>query len=81
MKAIEYVISFPWLPQSREGKKVGLPSRSEIRRWLKKGSVIINGERPQPSDEIEFPIRELIFFPKGNRVTVIKEKSSYVIIE
>ena len=75
MNSIEYLKSIPrgWLPQSREGKKDGEPSNSELRRWLEKGSVVINGTKPRPSDDIHLPIKELIFFPRGNRVTIIKE--------
>ena len=75
MTAIEYLKNLPrtWLPQSREGKKFGGPSNSELRRWLKKGSVIINGSKPLPKDTIVFPIKKLIFFPRGNQVTMVKE--------
>ncbi len=46
-------------------------TNSEIKRWLKSGSVIINGKRPNINDEIEFPITELVFFPKGKRKTTM----------
>jgi len=42
-------------------------SNSERRRWLQNKSVIINGTKPNWNDEIDFPVEELIFFPKSNR--------------
>lgn len=48
------------LPNSREGARE--VSNSELRRWLEKGSVIINGKTPHTDDVIEFPIKELVFF-------------------
>ena len=77
MNALEYLKSLPrsWLPQSREGSKRGHPSNSELWRWLDKGAVIINTRKPKPNDKIVFPITELIFFPKGNRVTMVGDKN------
>lgn len=40
-----------------------LPSNSERRRWLLKGSVSINMQRPGPRDVITLPVWELTFFP------------------
>ena len=72
MTAIEYLKSFPFLPPSAEGKQVGRPSNSELKRWLEKGSVIINGVRPKPHDELTFPITNLIFFTSGKRKCTMK---------
>jgi len=44
-------------------------TNSEIKRWLKNSSVIINGKKPNINDEIELPITELVFFSKGRRKT------------
>ncbi len=70
MKAIDYLISFPYLPASIEGR-VGKVSNSEVRRWLKNKAVVINGKAPLPTDEITLPIVELIFFPNGGRRTTV----------
>ena len=68
--AFEYLKSIS-LPVSTEGGNYlrGRPSNGEIKRWLSKGSVIINGRRPGPEDKINFPIKQLIFFPNGKRRT------------
>ncbi len=50
------------VPTSREGAKLGKPSNSELRRWLEKGSVQINGCRPKPSEIVRWPISELVYF-------------------
>lgn len=48
-----------------------IPSNNQLRVLLKNKSIQINGVRPDVFDEIEFPITELIFFPKsGSRVTI-----------
>jgi len=44
-------------------------SNAEIKRWLKSSSVVINSKKPNVNDEIEFPVTELAFFPKGKRKT------------
>ena len=75
MTAYEYLKSLPYLPHGKihaiPGNKLGRPSNSEIYRWLKTSSVVINGKTMQPHDKVELPIKELIFFPKGKRVTMI----------
>ena len=74
MNAFLYIKSLQYLPDSTEGQKTGRPSNSEIRRWLIKKSVLVNGITPSPDDEITFPVIELIFFPTSNRkTTMIKE--------
>ena len=76
MKAIEFLKFLPHTPLSKE--KGGQPSNSELRRWLKKGSVRINGLRPAPGDHVSFPIRELIFFEGSpSRCTVILDDSLF----
>uniref|UniRef100_A0A6M3KE05 RNA-binding S4 domain-containing protein n=1 Tax=viral metagenome TaxID=1070528 RepID=A0A6M3KE05_9ZZZZ len=71
MTAFEYLKSLPHLPVNTE-RGINPPSNSDLKRWLNKGSVIINGVKPKPEDEIEFPITELVFFPKGRRTTMIQ---------
>jgi hypothetical protein len=58
------------IPWSRE--KHGVPTNSELRRWLDSRSVLINGKAPTAKEEITFPIVELVYFPKSkSRVTII----------
>jgi len=54
-------------PSSKEGTRLGIPSNSELRRWLNKGSVLINGEAPKAAEEIKFPIWQLVFFPTSTK--------------
>ena len=65
MTAFDFLKNLPYLPSSKEGCKTGRPSNSEIRRWLISHSVVINGIKPLPDDEVKMPITELIFFPKS----------------
>lgn len=65
MTALEYLKGLPFLPVSQERSKLGRPSNQELKRWLERGCVMINGEYPKITDEVEFPILSLVFFPKN----------------
>lgn len=74
----EYIKSLrPALPLSREkpGNKdnpCSVASNGEVRRWISDGSVIINGERWQPEEEMPPMVYQLVFFPKSKvRTTLI----------
>lgn len=71
MKAVEYLTKLPWLPRSTEGRISKATSNSEVRRWLNKRAVRINGVYPKAGDKINFPIKELVFFPKSKRKTTM----------
>ena len=79
MKAIDFLDkhernlyeTFCFLPSSCEGDKLHDPSRSELKRWLNKGSVLINGEKPKPQDDVIFPITELVYFPNSRSRTTM----------
>lgn len=71
--AYEYLKKFKdcgYLPMSIE-RPCTEASNSEIKRWLKNSAVIINGKKPKPDDEIEFPITELVYFSKGKSKTTV----------
>lgn len=67
---LKYIQQHGFLPMSTE-QPCTEPSNSELKRWLKKSSVVINRKKPQPNDEVFFPIIELVFFPKGKRKCTI----------
>lgn len=46
-------------------------STSELKRCIQQGSVVINGERVEPQEEIDFYINSVVFFPKSKRKTTI----------
>lgn len=65
--ALEYLLNFPFCPSTQGG----FASNAEKRRLLENKAVLINGNRPLPDDEIQFPLTELVFFPNSNkRVTI-----------
>jgi hypothetical protein len=70
MTTFEFIKRFRHLPMSIE-RSCTEATNSEIKRWFKQGAVIINGKRPKPNDEIEFPVTEIVFFPKGKRRTTM----------
>lgn len=51
--------------QTREGKKVGRASTSELKRWIQNKAVLINGEPVEWSEELDYPILSLVLFPKN----------------
>lgn len=67
MQAWKFLCSIPHVPMQFNGEQPVKASNSERRRWLQNKSVIINGTKPNWNDEIDFPVEELIFFPKSNR--------------
>lgn len=51
--------------QTKEGKKVGIASSGELKRWLVNGAVIINGEKVAFDEQMDFPIFSFVMFPKS----------------
>lgn len=69
--ALQFILSMrPCVPMSQE--RTGEASNGEVRRWLDSSAILINGKRPKSKDVIQFPVTELVYFPKSqkNRVTV-----------
>ena len=50
--------------QTREGKRVGEASGSELKRWLQNGAVVVNGEKVAWDEEMDFLIFSFVLFPK-----------------
>ena len=58
--------------QTREGKKTGKASNSELRRWLQNKAVLVNGEALDWNEEMDFPVFSMVLFPKAEgRVTLL----------
>lgn len=55
-----------------DGKCV-LMSNGELRRQAKQGAILINGERFDADEPMDFPVFSLVFFPKSakRRTTLI----------
>lgn len=51
--------------QSREGRKVGKVTNSELKRWLQNKAVLINGEPVNWDEILDFPIFSMVLFPKN----------------
>jgi len=68
MTALDFLHAWPWLPMSIE--RHGRPSRSELRRWCRAHSVLLNGTRVEESQDVPHPelgIWQLVFFPDNPR--------------
>ena len=70
MTALEYLNNLrPAIPMSAERPCTQM-SNGELRRHMLQGAVLINGERIEPNELIDFPVFSLVFFPKSiNRKT------------
>lgn len=65
-----YKLHIEWCHfQTREGRKAGEASKSELKRWCMNGVVVINGEKVKPFTEIHFPVESMVLFP-NNPVTL-----------
>lgn len=51
--------------QTKEGKKVGTASGSELKRWCQNNALQINGESMKWDEEIDFPVFSVVLFPKN----------------
>ena len=49
--------------QTREGKKTGTASSSELKRLAQNGAVVVNGEKLAWDEEMDFPIFSFVLFP------------------
>lgn len=71
MNAWQYLIDLNTVchfhSRERLGSKV---SNSELKRWLQNSAVQLNGRRIKYDETVDFPVNELILFPKKSRVTI-----------
>jgi hypothetical protein len=65
------------VPAHVEGR-AGAVTNSEIKRLLENHAVLINGCTPgiDASIENQFPIHQLVFWPKGNRKTTLLDEAN-----
>lgn len=57
--------------QTKEGKKVGSASSSELKRWLQNNAVLVNGEPLKWDELMDFEVFSVVLFPKGSKVTLM----------
>jgi len=73
LNAMQYLNNLrPAIPMSVENPCTQM-SGGELRRHIQQGAVLINGERITHTEEIDFPVFSLVFFPKSatRRTTII----------
>lgn len=71
MNALSFLASLrPALPYSAESPCT-LMSNGELRRVIQQRGVLINTEPVEVSEEIDFPVFSIVFFPKGKRRTTL----------
>jgi hypothetical protein len=69
MNAWQWIISLHQVChfQTKEGKKVGDASNSELKRWLQNSVVQVNGERITWDEPMDFPIMSVVLFPNNQK--------------
>lgn len=66
--AIEWLKSLrPMLPLSGEAQIPTPMSNGELKRLLQDGGVQLNGRRIKPDEKVDFPVTELIFWPRSQK--------------
>lgn len=82
VRVLDWLVAYPWLPLSLErmgpGKPCTRPTKGELRRWCRTGSVLMNGARVQEHDEIpnfdQLGIWQLVFHPNSpHRCTMVQD--------
>lgn len=66
LRSIHELCSF----QTREGKKVGKASSSELKRWIQNGAMVVNGEKVAWDEQMDFEMFSVVLFPK-NSITLM----------
>ncbi len=56
--------------QTREGKKVGTASASELKRWIQNKALCIDNRIVTWDEELCFPLSSVTLFTKHNKITI-----------
>ena len=70
MNAWEYLRELHTVCEFHSKEREGKATNSELKRWLQNQSVMLNGRRIKWNEEVNFPVEQLILFPKRNRITI-----------
>jgi len=71
MTAWDYLKDLSSVCKFHSKERTGLATNSELKRWLQQQSVQLNGRRIKFDEEVDFPVKELILFPKKRRTTIL----------
>ena len=66
LRSLHAVCSF----QTKEGKKVGKASVSELKRWIQNRALVVNGEPVAWDEQMDFSMISVVLFPK-HPVTIL----------
>lgn len=71
LKELHQVCQFMSTSKGQDGGKLQVASFSEVQRWAKEGAILVNGERLDLDEQMDFPIISVVFFPNGKRRTTL----------
>jgi len=52
-------------------ERQGKASNSEIKRWFRNNSIVINGKKVSADSILDCEVKSLVLFPSGRKVTVL----------
>ena len=67
LRSLHEVCSF----QTREGKKVGRASSSELKRWIQNNGLKINDEFVTWDEVLDFPVFSVVLVRKSGNTTLL----------
>lgn len=67
MKLLDLLVELDKLCRFRSTEGKAELSKSELKRWFDKGSVLINGEKAKWDEPFDFPVFSMVLHPKGER--------------
>lgn len=71
MTAWQYMIDLHQVCNFMSRERSGKATNSELKRWLKNQSVQLNGRRISWDEDVDFPVKQLILFPKKRKTTIL----------
>ena len=67
MKLLDMLMELDKLCHFRSTEGKAELSKSEMKRWFDKGSVLINGEKAKWDEPWDFPVFSFVLHPKGEK--------------
>lgn len=64
MNAWEFLMDLNKVCHFMSRERTGKASNSELKRWIKNKALVVNGEKVEWDELMDFPIISVVLFPK-----------------
>lgn len=71
MIAWQYMMDLNEVCSFMSRERSGKATNSELKRWLQNQSVVLNGRRIRWDEDVDFPVNQLVLFPKKRKTTIL----------